>query len=273
MVLASGANAADALAATPLAAALRAPVILTPAGALDPKTTAALTAAKSAGATKVLVVGGFGSISRQTEQSVRTLGFSVERLQGADRIATAQKLADRTRAVYASRNIQVGRVVLVDGTNFADALAGGPVAAAGNGVVLLTNGRSMPASVALQVRRLGAPEVVALGGAAAAAAGDLATKRVVGADRYDTAVRAAEQFVPDAKSVLVASGESYPDALSGGALMAQRGGVLLLTPKAALSSRVTAFLGSRSFTWVRVAGGAGTISNLVAVQLQAITRP
>lgn len=204
---------------------------------------------------------------------MRTLGFSVERLQGADRIATAQKLADRTRAVYASRNIQVGRVVLVDGTNFADALAGGPVAAAGNGVVLLTNGRSMPASVALQVRRLGAPEVVALGGAAAAAAGDLATKRVVGADRYDTAVRAAEQFVPDAKSVLVASGESYPDALSGGALMAQRGGVLLLTPKAALSSRVTAFLGSRSFTWVRVAGGAGTISNLVAVQLQAITRP
>ncbi|WP_371164231.1 cell wall-binding repeat-containing protein [Buchananella felis] len=273
VVLASGANAADALAATPLAAALKAPVILTPAGTLDPKTTAALTTAKAAGAVKVLLVGGYGTISRGAEHAVRDMGFTVERLQGGNRFETAQKLADRTRDVYAGRNVKVGRVVLVDGTNFADALAGGPVAAAGNGVVLLTNGKSMPSAVAAQVRRLGAPEVVVLGGAAAAAAGDLATKRVVGADRYDTAVRAAEQFIPNAKSVLVASGESYPDALSGGALMAQRGGILLLTPKAALSSRVSTFLGARSFNWVRVAGGDGAVSNLVAIQLQALTRP
>ncbi|MDO4791147.1 MAG: cell wall-binding repeat-containing protein [Buchananella hordeovulneris] len=260
VLLASGVTPFDALAATPLAAILNSPVLLTQTGLLDHATRTALLKAKAGGAKHVIVVGGIGTVSAAVEREVRALGLEVDRLSGNNRFGTAQKLAQRTQEVYRDQGKSVERVVLVDGMNYADSLAGGPIAAAGNGVILLTQGKQLPTGVAGDARSFNAKEIVAIGGAAATASTGLATTTVAGADRAATAVQAAQKFLPSTKAVLIASGASFPDALAGGAYMAHRGGVVLLTSPASLSTPVANFLRAGKFDYVAIAGGTGSVS-------------
>ena len=58
-------------------------------------------------------------------------------------------------------------VVIATGTNFADALAGGPLAEARNAPVLLTDPGFLPAVVADEIVRLDPDRIVVLGGTAA----------------------------------------------------------------------------------------------------------
>jgi hypothetical protein len=50
----------------------------------------------------------------------------------------------------------------------------------------------------------------------AVAAEATASSRVAGSDRYDTSVRVAERFFPDAQQLAIASGVTFADALTGG---------------------------------------------------------
>ena len=67
--------------------------------------------------------------------------------------------------------------------------------------------------------------------------------RLWGADRYATAVTVSQTSFPKAGSaaaVVLATGENFPDALSGVPLATEKGGPLLLTPSAAADPRVAA---------------------------------
>lgn len=267
MVLASGANPADALAATPLAAALNAAVLLTPAGSLDLDTTAALRSARANGAKRVIVVGGLTAVGRSVESQVRSLGFEVERIAGADRFATAVELSVRTQSVYRSAGTEVGAVFFVDGTQFADALAAGPAAAAKSGVILLTRGAMMPGVSKTRAKSLGV-QLFALGGKAAVASGAMGAEAVVGADRVETSVKAAKRFVPGALTAVVANGDGFADALSGGALAARFGGVLLLSKAGTVPSSLDAHFWAGGYRRVFVTGGVKSVSAAVLQQIR-----
>lgn len=94
--------------------------------------------------------------------------------------------------------------------------------------------------------------------------------RVDGRDRYDTAVRlTASEFEPGLPVVYVASGATWPDALSAGPAASALGGALLLTDPVSLPSSVAAELVRLRPERVVVVGSALTIS---APVLDAVAR-
>ncbi|MDO4791661.1 MAG: cell wall-binding repeat-containing protein [Buchananella hordeovulneris] len=125
-------------------------------------------------------------------------------------------------------------------------------------MILLTQNRSLPGPSAVKASKLGVP-VYALGGAAAAASASLKATPVVGADRVATSVKAAEMFVPQATTAVLASGGGFADALSGGALAANKGGLLLLTRPESVTPALAAHRRRSSYTEVLVSGGKRSV--------------
>jgi putative cell wall-binding protein len=94
---------------------------------------------------------------------------------------------------------------------------------------------------------------------------------VSGADRYATAVAVAKAaYATTAPVVFVASGESFPDALSAGPAAALLGGPLLLTESTKLPPGVAAEITSLSPSSIYVVGGTGVISSTVYASLAAL---
>jgi putative cell wall-binding protein/exopolysaccharide biosynthesis protein len=162
------------------------------------------------------------------------------RLAGNDRIETAIAVAHELTAA--------STVVLATSTGFADALVGGPLAASMSAPVLLTGRDALDLRVVAELSRLGTTKVILLGGplalgqpvADALAGLNLQVDRIAGIDRYDTAAQVAGRLADSSGTVLVASGETFPDALAAGAL----GLPVLLTTREALPDVVRTALGS-----------------------------
>jgi len=117
-------------------------------------------------------------------------------------------------------------------------------------------------------------EVAADAGAAFLLMGEgthpLGITRIAGSGRYLTAVAASQQQFPaGASTVVVATGENWPDALGGSALCGAVYGPMLLTPKASLPADVTAEIKRLGATRAYVLGGTGAAS--VAVENQLVS--
>lgn len=154
----------------------------------------------------------------------------VERVAGANRFATAARLAER-----AAGDGDTERVWLATGGDFPDALA---ASASGEPVVLVT-GDAIPASAADALRAIGPERIVVAGGrsvigdevrARADQFAETATVRAAGPDRFATAADVAGRTHPDgADTVWLATGGDFPDALAAGAVAAAEDAPLLLT--------------------------------------------
>lgn len=99
---------------------------------------------------------------------------------------------------------------------------------------------------------------------------ELEVDRISGADRYATALALSTQTYPGgADTVFVASGTSFPDALSISSAVALTGGPLLLTAQSTLRADVLAEVERLNPSTIYIAGGTGVISTAVESQLQA----
>lgn len=243
VVLARDDQYADALVGGPMAHALGGPLLLTGPTTLDPAVAAEVTRVLAPGGT-VYLMGGPGALSPDVESAAAGLGGSVVRVAGPDRAATA--------VAAASLIPNAAAVLEVTGTGFADALAAGPAAATLGGVVLLTDGSSAdPATSAYLAGHPGLARY-AVGGPATLA--DPVATPVAGADRYATAALVAQRFFPAPATVVLAAGDTFPDALSGGPVAANADGPMLLTTPSALPASAGAYL-----------AGVGTVGCLVVV--------
>lgn len=187
---------------------------------------------------------------------------AVVRVAGQDRIATAVAVSER--AFPAADVAVLGRA-----DEFADALAGGPLAAALDGPLLLSAPDAVPASVEAELDRLGVDEVILLGGTSAlsrAVERDLgrtrAVTRIAGSSRYGTASAIAEA-VGVAAGAVVASGTSFPDGLAAGALAAAQGQPVLLVEEGSVPPETAALLRDTLPPNLTVVGGAASVSDEV----------
>lgn len=200
--IATGKNFPDALAAGPLAAIEQAPILLV-GDQLNGQQSAYL---QGLGSPEITILGGTGVVSQTVESQLQQYG-SVDRIYGANRYETAAKLA----AEFGN----VGRLYLATGTHFADALAGGALAAT-QGMPIMLTGPGAEATAVAVAKQLGVTETVVLGGPGAipdvALAGMPSPKRIYGANRYETASKIFDAQ-PGSKAFL-ASGVNFPDALS-----------------------------------------------------------
>ena len=98
------------------------------------------------------------------------------------------------------------------------------------------------------------------------------TSRREGPDRYATAVAVSRASHPGtATTVVVASGETYPDALAAGPVAAAAGGPLLLVPRdGPVGEDVLAELARLAPQRVVLAGGTGAVGDAVAARLEQV---
>ena len=133
-LLAGGTTFPDALAAGPLAAARRQPLLLTYPDAMPSETRQAVADFR---ARTVTVLGGEKAVATAT---VGQLGVPVSRIGGPSRYDTAVLAAQAALAAGA----RPGVVLAASGDTFADALAAGPSVAARDGLLLLVGREILP---------------------------------------------------------------------------------------------------------------------------------
>ena len=205
------------------------------------------TALQATAATKCTGASTVGSSAPVPNQKL-----NVVRISGADRYATNRAVVNVAADFYAAnRNIvqleflQPGKrtAIIATGSSFADALAVGPVAYDGIPLIL-TDGTTLSADAKGALTDNDITQVIIIGGTAAVSdavktsieALGIFTGRISGADRYATATAWADFMAKGAPTapvagafdgglrwgaadgLLLASGTSFADALSGGPL-------------------------------------------------------
>jgi hypothetical protein len=214
----------------------------------------------------VYLLGGTSALSTSLANSVTALGHPVVRISGPDRFATAVAVA-----------VAVGEPTAIfeaDGTNFPDALSAGTAAAQAGGVVLLTAGSTQSAVTASYLAAHSSASRYAIGGPAAAA--DRTAQSFVGTDRFGTSVLVAQAFFSAPRSVGLASGVSFPDALSGGSVAGMNHGPMVLLPSGgALPASVRNYLASAttSATVAWLFGGPSSVGSDVFSEASAALAP
>ncbi|WP_314148208.1 cell wall-binding repeat-containing protein [uncultured Leifsonia sp.] len=178
-----------------------------------------------------VVTGGTGVVG-YIDQGVPRVPY---RISGAERSLTAV-------AVSRQAFTKASTVVLARGDDFADALAAGPLAAAMQAPVLLTRNGTVTPETSAEIARLGATDVVLVGGPGAipdtvknalpaAARGNVT--RLSGKTRYETSVAVAKRLQQvlgvSTVPVLATTGLGFADAVSAvpAAVAAKRAIVLV----------------------------------------------
>lgn len=217
--------------------------------------------------TKVLAI--FAVIFLVVGSTAPVLG-APDRHSGEDRYATAVEIS-KAGWEYGARV-----AVLARGDNFADALAGVPLAYANEAPILLTKPNQLPADVRNELVRLGLSKIFILGGTTAVSqaieeelqAMGLEIVRIQGEDRYGTAAAIATVVAPDgAETVFLAFGGNFPDALAAASYAARSGSPILLTLTEEIPSVTLAALAALDPNEIIVVGGPAVIGEGVTNQL------
>lgn len=181
------------------------------------------------------------------------------RLAGDNRFETAVAVS---RDRFDDRSARAAIVARAD--DFADALAGGPLAVAVGGPVLLTSSDTLHPATSSELQRVLQPDgvVYLIGGTAAVdAATEQAitslgyeTRRLFGPTRIETAI-AISRALGNPETLLLTTGFNFPDALAAGAAAARGKGAVLLTSSDRRHPSLDAYLAERPDAQVFAIGG------------------
>ncbi len=199
----------------------------------------------------------------------------VARISGPNRYATSAAIS------AASFDPGVPVAYVATGTNFPDALSGGPAGGIKGGPVLLVTPTSIPTEVAAELTRLQPARIEILGGtssvstAVETALGGYTSgpvDRLSGPNRYATsAAISAASFDPGVPVAYVATGVNFPDALSGGPAGGLKGGPVLLVTPTSIPSQVAAELTRLQPGRIVILGGTSSVSTAVETALGGYT--
>lgn len=199
------------------------------------------------------------------------------RLAGNNRYETATAVARRIAPVIPEifPDHTAPAVILATGTSYPDALTGASLRALyGRSPLLLLNNTTTDkiaanASVLAEAERMLTPggKVILLGGTKALgdefftyfASKGFMVERIGGSDRYETAVNIARKNATAGGTVIIASGENFPDALSAAPYAARHGYPILLVQRDSLPQKVASYLQQFRPTTVIIVGGPSVI--------------
>ena len=214
----------------------------------------------------------FNLMANRTLTGFFRSAIDTQRLSGVSRYQTAVAISQDGWAKGADT------VVLARGDDYADALAGVPLAYALNAPILLTNSQYLSASTRTEIQRLGAENAVILGGTGAIRAAvveeletmSLTVDRIRGDNRYHTAALIAHALRAqdrDFDNAVLAVGTNFPDALAAASYAAMTGQPILLTTRDALPSSTAAAMDALGIQTCIIVGGTGVISSGVEALL------
>lgn len=180
------------------------------------------------------------------------------RLMGNDRYLTAIEVSRQGWSGGADT------VILTNGEDFPDALSAAPLAKKYSAPILLTEAQRLQTETASELKRLKVKKVVLVGGEGVISTDvvkqlnlmGIATTRLAGQNRYDTALAVAQE-VGTGQGVFVLGGETFQDALSTAPIAAAQGMPILLVPTEDLTTNQKSVL-SKSILSKAIFIGEGT---------------
>ena len=201
----------------------------------------------------------------------------VERVAGKNRVYTAINTSKRffKKSKY---------VIIADSGNYPDALTATVLAHVLDAPILLNNTRYLEDDVAREIVRLGASEVIIVGGHKSISENvksQLAkfdankVQRIWGRDRYVTSSELAyeiERLTGKVNKAIIASGENFPDALATAPLGSKEIAPILLVTRNQMDKKVSKALKDLSIKRVYVAGGQNSVSKKLESQLPQVIR-
>jgi parallel beta-helix repeat protein len=224
-------------------------------------------------ANRIKIDGGFITDGQQIlSKQIKTGEFNAKktvRVYGANRYLTAVEISKKGWPYGAQT------VVLARSDEYADALAGVPLAYMLDAPILLSATQQIGTVTLDEIQRLGAEKVVILGGNAAISSTvesdlvnlGLLVERIAGTNRYNTAALIAEKMAnigSIANSAVIAVGTNFPDALAAAAYAAQNRQPILLVTENALPATTSTAITNLQLDHLIIAGGTSVISGSVA---------
>lgn len=229
VILATGRDYPDALAAGPVGALLQAPVLLTAGERLSEPVRGVIERHAPA---RIIVVGSEAAVPASIEAELRDLAPEAEHVRhgGRDRHETAAMLAEHYFP-------QAREVFVATGWNYPDALSAGAAAAVRGAPVLLGTAEGLGETGWAAMERISPERYWLVGGENVLGRGmppaSLAEQhyeRIAGADRFQTNAAVADRFFEEPSGlVLLASGANFPDALVAAPLAGRWQAPLLLS--------------------------------------------
>lgn len=230
VVLAYGEDFPDALCAVPLAKMLNAPILLTDYADLNKAVSDEII---RLGAKNVYIIGGTGVISAGIEDTLNKTGLNCTRLGGEDRYKTSLTVAEYMAKTFTMSS----EMAIVTGEDFPDALSIASIAGIRKMPILLSTKEKLSDEAKSYITKHNTTVNYIVGGEGVisnAVEKDVVNhKRLSGSNRYETNIAVLNWFMNSItfNSTYIATGEDFPDALSGAALAAINcAPVLLVSP-------------------------------------------
>lgn len=160
-------------------------------------------------------------VSVNTYASESSSELSLERIYGKDRYQTSINILEK---------MNTNKVYLTNGNIFADALSVGPLAGKENAAIVLSDGKTLDVD---KLKSKSITEITIVGGKNSISntlennlKKYFKVSRIAGKDRYETSLKIVEKM--GVNNIAIATGRDFPDALSAGAYLSQKGMPLLL---------------------------------------------
>ena len=272
VIVATGENYPDALAASGLAGMYQAPIVLTSQASL---TAEAKSEIARIGAKKAIIVGSEVAVSASVESSLSAMGVSPKRLAGTTRIETALE-------IYKAGSGWSKTAIVASGSGFADALSISSYAYAKKMPIFLTDANKvLTKEVAAAIKAGGFTKIIIVGDDAVVSKQvetqlkGYSITRLGGSDRYDTSFKIAQYLVQNgmsANNMAVATGVNFPDALAGAALCGKNAApILLVADNDGAKKHPTLLISAnkQSIKQVYILGSDKVVSASLAVYLQS----
>lgn len=221
--------------------------------------------------------GSGGSSSKPEEEKPEDYNVQLFSMSGKDRYETSTKIS-KTGWTSGAKN-----VVIVNGNekNMVDGLSATPFATIKDAPLLLSNGKTLPASTISELKRLNPTNVYVIGGTASMPESVISSiksntkatvTRIGGSTRYETSLAIAKQMdkISDVSKVYISSGTGEVDALSIASVAGREKAPILLTNVNSIDNKTYDFIRSESIKDAYFIGGDKKISNSVINQVDKV---
>ena len=253
IIVAYGDNYADALAGSYLAKVKNAPILV-----VNSRMESYVKDYIDANASKdgtIYLLGGEGVVSRNFANSLTSSGYNVKRLGGANRYET-------NMSILKESGVTNEDILVCSASSFADSLS---ASAVGKPILLVNTSLYDEQKDLLSTFDTDRFYLIGGTGAVTASVGTElrqygTVERVAGDNRYATSKAIADKFFHDGSvTAVIASGDDFPDGLTGGPLAMSLSSPLLLVNERNTASAAE-YVSDHALGVITIVGGTGAVS-------------
>ncbi|MEG0249361.1 MAG: cell wall-binding repeat-containing protein [Peptostreptococcus sp.] len=265
-VIAGGESFPDALSAGFLASEYDSPLMLTKKSSISEDVLSTLGDFKFP---NVFLIGGENTISKKVEKTINPYSQMLERISGENRYKTSELVNSQLLKLY--NTFGASDVAgIYNGKIFADALSAVPFMHTYN----VSNTTKLPL-IAVDTDTNRGMAYMVFGGESSVPKNEYEKYRLAGSDRYKTAVEVAKAYKSilnkDIDTIVLTSGEDFPDALCAGPLAAKNNAAVLLTNSNHLNKDTKEYIQSnKNIKKAIIVGGENSVSEAVEKELNEI---